>query len=78
MRRCVRLLGVAGLAILCPAQSGCYEHVIRADGNAGRRVDVYEPNVEEDDGLVGGIEDLLLGEEDGGKQDTRSGQRRKP
>ncbi len=64
MRRCARLLGAAGLAILGSAQSGCYEHVVRADGTAGRRVDVYEPNVEEDGGLVGGLEDLLLGEED--------------
>ncbi len=63
MRRCARLLGMTGLVILCPSQSGCYEHVVRADGTAGRRVDVYEPNVAEDGGLVGGLEDLLLGED---------------
>ena len=68
MRRCARLFPIAGLVILCPSQSGCYERVVRADSTASRRVEVYEPNVEDDDGLVGGLEDLLLGEEDKDKQ----------
>ncbi len=76
MRRGARLLAMAGLVILCPSLSGCYERVVRADGTAGRRVDVYEPNIEADGGLVGGLEDLLLGEEDKGKKNTRSGRRR--
>ncbi|MHC4446750.1 MAG: hypothetical protein ACYSXF_02950 [Planctomycetota bacterium] len=76
MRRWARLLGAAGLPILGSAQSGCYEHVVRAEGHAGQRMDIHEPNVNDDGGVVGGLEDLLLGEEDKGKQDTRSGRPR--
>ncbi len=34
----------AGLAILIALASGCYRHVVRAEGVGTSGVDVYEPN----------------------------------
>ncbi len=43
-KRLPRLVTVLVLAGLGAAATGCYEHVIRAEGIGADRVDTYEPN----------------------------------
>ncbi len=58
--RLPRLVAVLVLAGFGAAATGCYEHVIRAEGIGANRVDTYEPNSKDEPDL---LDDIIWGKQ---------------
>jgi hypothetical protein len=61
MKRCHRVVAVLMIAATPCIFSGCYEHVVRAEGAAGRNAQIHEPALKDERTIVDDLEDVIMG-----------------